>query len=146
MMKQERTLSIIKPDAVKKNVIGAILDKFEKAALEIVAIKMLHIDKEVAKQFYYVHHERPFYNELVDFISSSAVVVLVLEGENSVSKNRHLMGATNPDDAEPSTIRCEFANSITENAVHGSDSVENANKEIKFFFSENEIFSKKNEG
>ena len=130
----ERTLSIIKPDAVEKNVIGKILSRFEDNGLKLVAMKMLQLSTEDAKQFYAVHKERPFYNDLVEFMISGPVVVSVLEGEGAVLKNRELMGATNPKEAAAGTIRADFADSIDANAVHGSDSLENAGIEVKFFF------------
>jgi nucleoside-diphosphate kinase len=132
----ERTFSIIKPDAVAKNVIGEIVSRFEKNGLHIVAMKMLHLSKEQAQGFYAVHKERPFYNDLVEFMCSGPVVVQVLEGENAISKNRELMGATNPAEAAPGTIRADFAKTVDENAVHGSDAPETAAAEIEFFFSE----------
>jgi nucleoside-diphosphate kinase len=132
----ERTFSIIKPDAVAKNVIGEIVSRFEKNGLRIVAMKMLHLTREQAQGFYAVHKERPFYNDLVEFMTSGPVVVQVLEGENAISKNRELMGATNPADAAPGTIRADFAKTVDENAVHGSDAPETAAQEIEFFFSE----------
>ncbi|KAA6227134.1 MULTISPECIES: nucleoside-diphosphate kinase [unclassified Campylobacter] len=135
----QRTLSIIKPDAVKKGVIGKILDRFESNGLRIVAMKKIQLNKEDAKNFYAVHKERPFYNDLVEFMTSGPVVVSVLEGENAVLKNRDLMGATNPKEAKPGTIRADFAENIDANAVHGSDSLENAKIEINFFFKENEL-------
>ncbi|MCF6201358.1 MAG: nucleoside-diphosphate kinase [Hydrogenimonas sp.] len=135
----ERTLSIIKPDAVSKNVIGKILDRFESNGLRIAAMKKLQLTKEDAGEFYAVHKERPFFGELVEFMTSGPVVVMVLEGENAVAKNRELMGATNPKDAAPGTIRADFAESIDANAVHGSDSLENAEIEIAFFFAKREI-------
>jgi len=136
----EQTLSIIKPDAVAKGVIGKILDRFESNGLRIAATKKLQLSKEQAGEFYAVHKERPFYGELVEFMTSGPVVVTVLEGENAVLKNRELMGATNPKEAEPGTIRADFADSIDANAVHGSDSLENAKNEIAFFFAQSEIF------
>ncbi|WP_305906624.1 nucleoside-diphosphate kinase [Methylomarinum sp. Ch1-1] len=135
----ERTFSIIKPDAVAKNVIGEVVSRFEKNGLRIVASKMLQLTKEQAEGFYAVHKERPFFNDLVSFMISGPVVVQVLEGENAVLKNRELMGATNPAEAAPGTIRADFAQSIDENAVHGSDAPETAKEEIAFFFSEDEI-------
>jgi len=132
----ERTFSIIKPDAVAKNVIGEIVSRFEKNGLQIVASKMLHLSKEQAEGFYAVHKERPFYNDLVSFMISGPVVVQVLEGESAISKNRELMGATNPAEADPGTIRADFATTVDENAVHGSDAPETAAEEIKFFFGE----------
>ena len=130
----ERTFSIIKPDAVAKNVIGEIVSRFEKNGLRIIASKMLHLSKEQAQGFYAVHKERPFYNDLVEFMTSGPVVVQVLEGENAISKNRELMGATNPAEAAPGTIRADFAKTVDENAVHGSDAPETAAQEIEFFF------------
>ena len=132
----EQTFSIIKPDAVAKNAIGEIVSRFEKNGLQVVASKMLHLSKEQAEGFYAVHKERPFYNNLVSFMISGPVVVQVLEGENAISKNRELMGATNPADADPGTIRADFATTVDENAVHGSDATETAAEEIKFFFGE----------
>ena len=136
----EKTLSIIKPDAVAKNVLGKILDRFESAGLKIIAIKMLHLDKDMAEGFYAEHKGKPFFDKLVSYMISSPIVVQVLEGENAVKRNRELMGATNPSDAEPGTLRYDFAESIDANAVHGSDSIESAEREINFFFQEKEIF------
>lgn len=133
-MTKEKTLSIIKPDAVKKNLIGKIVDRFEQNGLKVVAAKMVQLSGDEAKQFYAVHKERPFYGALTQFISSGPVMVMVLEGENAIQKNRNIMGATNPKDAAPGTIRADFADSIDENAVHGSDSAETAKQEIHFFF------------
>jgi len=130
----EQTLSIIKPDAVKKNVIGEIYLRFEKAGLKIVQAQMIELSKEEAEGFYEVHKERPFFNDLVSFMISGPVMIQALEGENAVIKNRELMGATNPKEAEPGTIRADFAESIDANAVHGSDSSENAKIEIDYFF------------
>jgi len=138
-MSVERTFSIIKPDAVAKNVIGEIVSRFEKNGLRIVASKMMQLSKEQAEGFYGVHKERPFFNDLVSFMISGPVVVQVLEGENAVLKNRELMGATNPSDADAGTIRADFADSIDENAVHGSDATETAKEEIAFFFSTEEL-------
>ena len=135
----QRTLSIIKPDAVKKNVVGKIIDRFESNGLIIAAAKKIKLSKCDAKAFYAVHKDRPFFNDLVDFMVSGPVVVMVLEGENAVAKNRELMGATNPKEAAPGTIRADFADSIDANAVHGSDSLENAVNEINFFFASREI-------
>lgn len=135
----EQTLSIIKPDAVAKNVVGKILDRFESAGLRIAATKKIQLSEADAKAFYAVHAERPFYGELVEFMISGPVVVSVLEGEDAMAKNRELMGATNPKEAAAGTIRADFADSIDANAVHGSDSLENAANEIKFFFSDREI-------
>jgi len=138
-MAVERTLSIIKPDAVAKNVIGKIYSRFEDAGLRVVAARMMHLSKEQAEGFYAVHRERPFFGELVGFMISGPVMVQVLECENAVLKNRELMGATNPKEAEPGTIRADFADSIDANAVHGSDSAENAAIEIDYFFKADEI-------
>jgi len=135
----QQTLSIIKPDAVKKNVIGKIVDRFESNGLRIAAMKKLQLSKTDAEKFYAVHAERPFFKDLVEFMVSGPVVVMVLEGENAVAKNRELMGATNPAEADEGTIRKDFADSIDANAVHGSDSLENAKIEIGFFFAEREI-------
>ena len=135
----EQTLSIIKPDAVAKNVVGQILARFEAADLRIAATKKIQLSQADAEAFYAIHAERPFFNDLVDFMISGPVVVSVLEGENAMQKNRDLMGATNPKEAEAGTIRADFAENIDANAVHGSDSVENAANEIAFFFSEREI-------
>ena len=138
-MTQERTLSIIKPDATKRNLIGKIITKLEDGGLKIVAQKKIHLTQAMAEEFYAVHKERPFYNDLVSFMISGPVVVQVLEGENAVLKNREIMGATNPDEANPGTIRKEFAESLEANSVHGSDSLENAQIEISFFFNDEEI-------
>ena len=137
----EQTLSIIKPDAVAKNVIGKIYDRFEQAHLKIVAAKMLQLSTEQAQQFYAVHRERPFFNDLVAFMTTGPVMVQVLSGENAVSIHRDIMGATNPKEAKPGTIRADFAENIDANAVHGSDSHDNARLEIAFFFSADEIYS-----
>jgi len=135
----EKTLSIIKPDAVKKGVIGKILERFESNGLRIAAMKKIQLSKEQAENFYAIHRERPFFKDLVEFMISGPVVVSVLEGEGAVLKNRDLMGATNPKEAKAGTIRADFAESIDANAVHGSDSLENAKIEIEFFFESNEI-------
>ena len=135
----EQTLSIIKPDAVAKGVIGKIMDRFESNGLRIAAAKKMQLSEADAQAFYAVHAERPFFKDLVEFMISGPVVAMVLEGEGAMSKNRDLMGATNPQEAEPGTIRADFADSIDANVVHGSDSVENAKNEIKFFFSDREI-------
>ncbi|ECP9496732.1 nucleoside-diphosphate kinase [Campylobacter jejuni] len=135
----EKTLSIIKPDAVKKGVIGKILDRFESNGLRIAAMKKVQLSKEQAENFYAVHKKRPFFKDLVEFMISGPVVVSILEGEGAVLKNRDLMGATNPKEAKAGTIRADFAESIDANAVHGSDSLENAKIEIEFFFKPNEI-------
>ncbi|MCK5903215.1 MAG: nucleoside-diphosphate kinase [Cocleimonas sp.] len=135
----ERTISIIKPDAIAKDVIGQIYSRFEEGGLKIIAAKMKHLSKADAEGFYAVHKERPFFGELVEFMTSGPVMVQVLEGENAVAKNRELMGATNPADAASGTIRSDFAKSIDENAVHGSDSAENAQIEMDYFFSADEI-------
>ena len=138
-MALERTISIIKPDAVAKNAIGQIYARFEAAGLKIVAAKMKHLSRREAEGVYAVHRERPFFGPLVEFMSSGPVMVQVLEGENAVAKNRELMGATNPKDAAPGTIRADFAQSIDANAVHGSDSLENAAIETAYFFSTTEL-------
>ena len=135
----EQTLSIIKPDAVAKGVIGKIFDRFESNGLKIAATKKLQLSRVDAQEFYAVHKERPFFNDLVEFMVSGPVVVSVLEGENAVAINRELMGATNPKEAAAGTIRADFAENIDANAVHGSDSLENAQKEIAFFFAQREI-------
>ncbi|CAK0768644.1 nucleoside diphosphate kinase [Gammaproteobacteria bacterium] len=133
-MAVERTLSIVKPDAVAKNVIGAILQRFEQGGLRIVAARMIHLTQHQAEGFYAVHRERPFYQDLVRFMTSGPVFVQVLEGENAIARNRELMGATNPKNAAPGTIRADFATNVEENAVHGSDAPETAMTEISFFF------------
>ena len=138
-MSVERTLSIIKPDATKRDLTGLINAKFEKAGLKIIAQKRLQLTKSMAEKFYEIHKDRPFFNDLVNFIISGPVVVQVLEGDNAVKLNRDVMGATNPEDAEEGTIRKEFAESIEANSVHGSDSLENAQNEISFFFANIEI-------
>ncbi|MEQ3723060.1 nucleoside-diphosphate kinase [Alcanivorax sp.] len=138
-MAVERTLSIIKPDAVAKNVIGEIVTRFEKAGLSVVAMKMVHLSDEKAGGFYAEHKERPFFKDLVGFMTSGPVVVQVLEGEDAVAKNRDLMGATNPKDAEAGTIRADFAETIDANAVHGSDSTESAARELAYFFADEEV-------
>ena len=135
----ERTLSIIKPDAVAKNVIGEIYSRFESAGFKIVAAKMLHLDEITAGGFYVVHQDRPFFKDLISFMTSGPVMVQVLEGENAVAKHREIMGATNPKEAVPGTIRADFAESLDENAVHGSDSIENAAIEITYFFGEDDV-------
>ncbi|MBP3224136.1 MAG: nucleoside-diphosphate kinase [Campylobacter sp.] len=135
----QQTLSIIKPDAVKKGVIGKIISRFETNGLRIAAAKKMQLSRYDAGKFYEIHKERPFYNDLIDFMTSGPVVVMVLEGEDAVAKNRELMGATDPKKAEKGTIRADFAESIDANAVHGSDSLENAKNEIAFFFAKREI-------
>jgi len=135
----ERTFSIIKPDAVAKNVIGEIYNRFEKSGLTIIAAKMQHLTRDQAEGFYAVHKERPFFNDLVDFMISGPVILQVLEGENAILKHREIMGATNPSEAAAGTIRADFAETIDENAVHGSDGPETAKQEIAYFFPENEI-------
>ena len=135
----ERTISIIKPDAVGKSVIGEIYSRFEKGGLNIIAAKMKHLSKSDAEGFYAVHKERPFFCDLVKFMTSGPVMIQVLEGEDAVNKNRELMGATNPADADSGTIRADFAQSIDENAVHGSDSTDNAKIEIDYFFNNDEV-------
>lgn len=141
-MSVERTFSIIKPDAVAKNVIGEIITRFEQNGLRIVAAKYLQLSQEQAEGFYAVHKERPFFYDLVKFMISGPIFAQVLEGENAVLKNREIMGATNPKDAAPGTIRADFATSIEENAVHGSDAAETAKEEIAFFFSADELFDR----
>jgi len=141
-MALERTLSIIKPDAVKKNVIGQILARFEKAGLRIIAARMKHLSRAEAEGFYAVHRERPFFRDLVDFMISGPVLIQVLEGENAVAKNRELMGATDPKKADKGTIRADFAQSIDANAVHGSDSAENARTEVAYFFPAAEVYGR----
>lgn len=141
-MAKERTLSIIKPDAVGKNHIGDIISRFEKNGLQVIGAKMMHLDETKAQGFYAVHKERPFFNDLVSFMITGPVLVMVLEGENAIQKNRDIMGATNPQEAAPGTIRADFAKTIDENAVHGSDSPENAKIEIDFFFSNGEILQR----
>lgn len=136
----EQTLSIIKPDAVGQNMIGNIIEYFEREGLSVVAAKMLHLSKTQAESFYAVHKERPFFKELVEFMISGPVLVMVLEGENAIARNRQIMGATDPSKATPGTIRADFATSIDRNAVHGSDSAQTAKTEIAFFFKSNEIF------
>ena len=138
-MVTQRTFSIIKPDATRRNLTGAINQRFEEKGLRIVAQKRIHMTKDQAAGFYAVHKERPFYNDLVNFMTSGPVVVQVLEGDDAVAKNREIMGATNPEQAAAGTIRKDFAESIEANSVHGSDSTENAAIEIKFFFNDNEI-------
>ena len=135
----ERTLSIIKPDAVAKNVIGEIYSRFESAGFKIVASKMLHLDEITAGGFYAVHQDRPFFKDLISFMTSGPVMVQVLEGENAVARHREIMGATNPQEAASGTIRADFAESLDENAVHGSDSIENAAIEITYFFGEDGV-------
>ena len=138
-MATERTLSIIKPDAVAKNVIGEIYSRFEKAGLSIVAARMVHLTQQQAEGFYAEHKERPFFGDLMSFMTSGPVMIQVLEGENAVITHRDLMGATNPADAAPGTIRADFAQSIDENAVHGSDSAESAAREIAYFFTDDQL-------
>ena len=136
----ERTLSIIKPDAIAKNVIGEIYSRFESAGFKIVAAKMLHLDEIMAGGFYAVHQDRPFFKDLISFMTSGPVIVQVLESENAVAKHREIMGATNPKEAASGTIRADFAESLDENAVHGSDSIENAAIEITYFFGEDGVY------
>jgi len=138
----EKTLSIIKPDAVGKNLIGKIISRFEENGLHLVAGKLIHLDDEMASGFYAEHDGKPFFDDLKKFMTSGPVFVQVLEGENAVQKNRELMGSTNPEEADPGTIRADFANSIDANAVHGSDSLISAEREIKYFFNEEEILIK----
>ena len=137
----EQTLSIIKPDAVGQNMIGNIIEYFEREGLNVVAAKMIQLTSDQAKSFYAVHKERPFFQELVDFMLSGPILVMVLEGENAVARNRQIMGATDPSKASPGTIRADFATSIERNAIHGSDSTANAKSEISFFFKPDEIHS-----
>lgn len=141
-MSVQRTLSIIKPDAVAKDVIGQIYTRFENAGLKIVAAKMKHLTREEAEQFYAVHKERGFFKDLVDFMISGPVMIQVLEGEDAIMQNREIMGATNPKEAAPGTIRADFADSIDANAVHGSDAEDTARQEIEFFFSASDIYSR----
>jgi nucleoside-diphosphate kinase len=138
-MAQERTFSIVKPDGVEKNLIGEVYRRFEAAGLQIVASRMLHLSQDQAEQFYGVHRERPFFADLVRYMTSGPVMVQVLEGDNAIARNREIMGATNPSEAEPGTIRADFAKSIEENIVHGSDGPDTAAVEIEFFFDEAEI-------
>ena len=138
-MAVEQTLSIIKPDGVQKNLIGEIYSRFEKAGLEIVAARMMHLSTEQAQGFYAVHRERPFFNDLVSYMTSGPVVVQVLSGDDAIAKNREIMGATNPADADPGTIRADFAQSIEENVVHGSDGPDTAAVEIAFFFGDDGV-------
>ena len=138
----ERTLSIIKPDAVAKNVVGQIVARFEQAGLKVAAMRMTHLSRAEAEGFYAVHKERPLFNDLVEFMISGPVVVQVLEGENAILKNRELMGATNPKEAEAGTIRADFAESIDANAVHGSDAPETAAVEIAYFFPSSQVYSR----
>ena len=135
----ERTLSIVKPDGVENNLIGEVLRRFERGGLQVVAAKMLHLTAQQAESFYAVHRDRPFYGELVDYMTSGPVVVQVLEAEEAIRRNREIMGATNPAEAEPGSIRADFASSIQENVVHGSDGPDTAVREIDFFFDGNEI-------
>lgn len=141
-MSVQRTLSIIKPDAVAKNLIGGICTRFEQAGLSIVAARMVHLTRERAEGFYAVHRERPFFNDLVEFMCSGPILILVLEGDQAIRKNREIMGATNPEQALAGTIRHDYAESIDANAVHGSDAPETAQQEIEFFFKQDEIFSR----
>ena len=138
-MAVERTLSIVNPDGVQKDLIGEVCRRFEQGGLHIVGIKMLHLTQEQAKEFYVVHKERPFYPDLVNYMTSGPVIVQVLEGEDAIQKNREIMGATNPAEADPGTIRADFAASIEENVVHGSDGSDTAAQEISFFFNKDEI-------
>lgn len=141
MSTRERTLSIVKPDGVMKGVIGDVLHRFEKSGMRIIALKMLHLTPEMAGGFYIIHKERPFYSDLMNYMSSGPVVVMVLEGINAIGAAREIMGATNPEEAAPGTIRADLAESIERNIVHGSDSPESANFEIPYFFPEIEVFS-----
>ena len=133
-MSIERTFSIVKPDAVRRNLIGKIYERFESGGLQILAARMIHLTRAQAQEFYAVHRERPFYNDLVEYMISGPVMVQVLEGENAIARNREIMGATNPADAAPGTIRADFAESVEANAVHGSDGPDTAREEIAFFF------------
>jgi len=135
----ERTFSIVKPDGVEKNLVGEVYRRFEQAGLQIIAARMLHLSREQAEGFYAVHKERPFFNDLVTYMISGPVMVQVLEGENAIQKNREIMGATNPADADPGTLRKDFAESIEENIVHGSDGPETAAEEIAYFFSADQV-------
>lgn len=141
-MTVERTLSIVKPDAVARNLVGRIYDRFETAGLKIVAARMMHLSREQAEGFYAVHRERPFFNDLVAFMTSGPVIVQVLEGEDAIRRNREIMGATNPADALAGTIRADFAESLEANSVHGSDATDTAKTEIAYFFEESDIFSR----
>lgn len=138
----QRTLSIIKPDAVARNVIGEIYTRFERAGLKVIAARMKHLSREEAEGFYAVHKERPFFNDLVEFMSSGPVMIQALEGEDAIARNRELMGATDPRQAAPGTIRADFATSIDANAVHGSDGEDTAAEEIRFFFGDDELYSR----
>ena len=138
-MTSEQTFSIVKPDGVEKSLIGEVYRRFEAAGLNIIAARMLHLTREQAEGFYGVHRERPFFNDLVSYMTSGPVMVQVLEGENAIAKNREIMGATNPADADPGTIRADFASSIEENVVHGSDGLDTAREEIAFFFSADQV-------
>ena len=141
-MTVERTLSIVKPDAVARNLVGRIYDRFETAGLKIVAARMMHLSREQAEGFYAVHRERPFFNDLVAFMTSGPVIVQVLEGEDAIRRHREIMGATNPADALAGTIRADFAESLEANSVHGSDATDTAKTEIAYFFEESDIFSR----
>jgi nucleoside-diphosphate kinase len=141
-MAVEKTLSIIKPDAVKKNAVGQIVARFEAAGLKVAAARMIHLSRAQAEGFYAVHRERPFFKDLVDFMISGPVLVQVLQGDNAIAKNRELMGATDPKKADKGTIRADFAESIDANAVHGSDSAENARSEVAYFFPTCEVYSR----
>ena len=141
-MSVERTFSIVKPDAVRRNLIGRIYERFESGGLQIIAARMIHLTRTQAQEFYAVHRERPFYDDLVDYMISGPVVVQVLEGENAIARNREIMGATNPADAAPGTIRADFAESVEANAVHGSDGPDTAREEISFFFDDSDLCSR----
>lgn len=141
-MAKEQTLSIIKPDAVGNNRIGDIISRLEQSGLQIVAAKLIHMDKDKAEGFYAVHKERPFFNDLVNFMTSGPCMVMTLEGENAIAKNREVMGATNPEEAAPGTIRADFATNIEENAVHGSDGPDTARTEIDYFFQNGEVLNR----
>ncbi len=139
-MSIERTFSIVKPDAVRRNLIGKIYERFESGGLQILAARMIHLTRAQAQEFYAVHRERPFYNDLVEYMISGPVMVQVLEGENAIARNREVMGATNPADAAPGTIRADFAESVEANAVHGSDGPDTAREEIAFFFDDGDLY------
>jgi nucleoside-diphosphate kinase len=141
-MSAEHTLTLIKPDALEKDVMGEIISRFEENDLRPVAMRMVHLTEDEAKDFYSVHEDKPFFGELVEFMTRGPIVAAVLEGENAIERTRSVMGATDPDDAEPGTIRADFATDVGENSVHGSDSPENARKEIRFFFSDTDILER----
>ena len=140
-MAMETTFSIIKPNAIKKKVIGAIINKFENNGLQIAAAKLIHLDRQKAEEFYSEHKERPFFGELVDFMTSGPIMIMALSGEDAISKNREIMGATDPKESKPGTIRAEFGDNVGKNAVHGSDSPESAQRELSLFFEKTEIIN-----